>query len=377
VRCFVAIVGTVCLVAAACGTERPNPDERPEQIASVPAAEEPAPTPEPTSPDTPVAPASAAPERAPEDRATLAVGDDFSCAVHAAAVWCWGDATKGQLGLRARRAGAANGPVRVAQDAVAVAAGEAHACAILATGRATCWGTREGATRAALPAQLASIEVLGVSAGGGRSCVRSVHGDILCVEPDGTVDTRPLPGPMASAVQVGGHHACARFLDGRVHCWGDDLRGGLGASQATGVRRLALGSTHTCALLPDGVVRCWGDLHPDRRQSTAIPGPFDRATDAASVAVGGMHTCVFLGGGDTRCTDVVQERVWPSGARGRAVSPEVVLPDGTVEVALGRSHHCVRDAAGAVSCWGNDDHAQSSGTTGEDYRAEPVSVPLP
>ena len=314
----------------------------------------------------------------PEDRATLAVGDRFSCAVHDRAVWCWGDGSKGQLGS-GRAQPTRNGPVRVrdlgSHVAVAVAAGGDHACAIVEPGRASCWGTR-GDRSAALPPELASREdVAGISAGGDRTCARLTTGDIVCAEPDGSVVTQPIPGPIARAVQVGGHHACARFADARVQCWGSNLRGGAGASGTTGAVRLALGSTHTCVLRSDRSVRCWGDVHRDRREAPDyLSGEVQRGTDATALFAGGLHTCFSRVTGGTQCIAVVQERVWRSGARGHAVRDAIVLPDATADVALGASHRCVRALDGIVSCWGNDDYGQSTARPGPDYVTEPVAV---
>lgn len=373
------------LVVAACGNDRrptrpdplvePDPTVTPSEERRTEAAVQ---DEEASTAGEPSADAIAEGVGEPEDRATLEVGDRFSCAVHERAVWCWGDGSKGQLGS-GRSQPTRSGPVRVrdleSHVAVAVAAGSEHACALVEPGRAICWGTR-GDRSAALPPELARRgDVAGIAAGGDRTCARLTTGDIVCVEPDASVVTQPLPGPIARAVQVGSFHACTRFADARVQCWGTNLRGGVGASGATDAVRLALGSTHTCVLRSDRSVRCWGDVHRDRREAPDyLSGEVQRGTDAVALFAGGLHTCFSLADGGARCVAVMQERVWPSGARGHAVLETIRLPNANAEVALGTSHRCVRALDGGISCWGNDDYGQSTARPGPDYLAEPVLV---
>jgi alpha-tubulin suppressor-like RCC1 family protein len=73
---------------------------------------------------------------------TMVAGAEHVCALDAAGgAWCWGENESGQLGNGA----SSDSPVPVsvqgiATGAVAIAAGEAHSCAVVAGGGIQCWG---------------------------------------------------------------------------------------------------------------------------------------------------------------------------------------------------------------------------------------------
>jgi alpha-tubulin suppressor-like RCC1 family protein len=71
----------------------------------------------------------------------VAAGGEHSCAIDAAgAAWCWGEDQSGQLGDNGSIDSTKPVPVvGIASGATAVAAGTAHACALLA-GSVQCWG---------------------------------------------------------------------------------------------------------------------------------------------------------------------------------------------------------------------------------------------
>src|ERR1044071_4910056 len=72
----------------------------------------------------------------------LAVGGDFACAIRRGAVYCWGDEHDGPLGDNAAIPQPRPVAVGIA-DAIALAAGESHACAVRADGSVWCWGSNE------------------------------------------------------------------------------------------------------------------------------------------------------------------------------------------------------------------------------------------
>ncbi len=117
-------------------------------------------------------------------------------------IMCWGDNVMGELG-----AGLADDysstPVAVSGigDAVAVAVGERHGCAVLADGTGKCWGFNSGA-------QLGDV---------GRDVFR---------------EPAPLAG-LTGAVDVdaGRSHTCALLASGGLRCWGLGLYGSLGKGE--------------------------------------------------------------------------------------------------------------------------------------------------
>src|SRR5690606_7815341 len=78
------------------------------------------------------------------DVVALALGEQHSCAlVRSGGVMGWGSNAAGQLGDGAGRPGALSArPVQVRGlgDAVAIAAGTTHTCAVRKTGQVACWG---------------------------------------------------------------------------------------------------------------------------------------------------------------------------------------------------------------------------------------------
>src|SRR4051812_16236452 len=68
----------------------------------------------------------------------ITVGKGFACVVRSRVVWCWGDDHSGQLGDNATAPQPHPARVFGLSDAIAVVAGESHACALRAAGAVSC-----------------------------------------------------------------------------------------------------------------------------------------------------------------------------------------------------------------------------------------------
>ena len=78
------------------------------------------------------------------DAVAIAAGAFHSCAVRSTGeVLCWGDNVNGQLGDGSRRKSPTVVAARSVQGAVSVAAGFGHTCAVLGGGGMRCWGASE------------------------------------------------------------------------------------------------------------------------------------------------------------------------------------------------------------------------------------------
>ncbi len=130
------------------------------------------------------------------------------------AVSCWGANFNGQLGDGTTDS--RNSPVAVpdidgttpAKTAIAVALGDAHSCALLATGAVKCWG---GDDRNEL------------GSGPETSLIPLTVTDVDGTSPDKT----------AVALAVGGTHSCVVLATAATKCWGANTRGELGSNTGT------------------------------------------------------------------------------------------------------------------------------------------------
>jgi len=260
--------------------------------------------------------------------AQIACGDSFTCALMVdGAVRCWGANTRGQLGVggtanvvRADMAVAV--PLGVGRTATQVAAGPAHACAVLDDGAVRCWGAN------------------------GHGQLGLGHTRDFGDDPGETPDSVPavdLSGNAAVRVTAGLHHSCAVLADGSVRCWGEGQLGRLGYAGAYGY---------------DPATTDPVDLGDD--ESLAAVGAVDVGAMAGSVAAGGYHSCVITRDASLRCWGSHQVGALgygeATGNVGDDESPasagDVRVGEAVTAVEAGEDHTCVLLARGAVRCWG-------------------------
>jgi alpha-tubulin suppressor-like RCC1 family protein len=162
---------------------------------------------------------------------------------------CWGDNSSGQIG---NGAGAdalypvlTPTPVQGLNHVVALSAGTAAECAVLADGTAACWGSN-------------SHGQLG-------------NGTVTSGPPYGSSTPVPVSGlTNVVAITTAGSYACALLSEGSVSCWGDNEDGTLGNGTTTDsalpvavlglthIVAISAGIEHACALAADGTIWCWG-----------------------------------------------------------------------------------------------------------------------
>jgi alpha-tubulin suppressor-like RCC1 family protein len=247
---------------------------------------------------------------------------------------------------------------RTCQRAVAVTAGFAHTCALLADGAVKCWGGNE----------------------------HGQLGDGTTRDSSTPVDAA-LPGP-AGAVAAGYVHTCAA-VSGDVYCWGDNSVGELGNPAAaiasrpglvqgiSGVTALAAGGGetagtprtyygHTCALT-GGVVWCWGADDSGQlgdgafQVSHPAPAPVSGlGSGATAVAAGDRHSCAVVAGA-VQCWGADSAGQLGDGGSQNQSAPRQAVASGALAVATGSGHSCaVVGPAGSESllCWGDNSSGQ-------------------
>lgn len=286
-------------------------------------------------------------------------------------VRCWGRNDSGQLGYGNNTdIGDDEMPsftdyVDLGGEAVQIAAGANHFCALLATGNVRCWGENA-------KGQLGygHTENIGDDETPSMAGNVNVGGEVLIID-------------------LGLYFSCALLTTGKVRCWGDNEYGQLGlgntdiigdnelpdiASDAeigTDAVDISCGGLHCCALFDNGKVRCWGDNkygslgngNTDNIGDDEMPNTIDFVDigdGITSVSAGGKHTCVQFESGDVRC--------WGDNSSGQlgygnttvigddetaSAGGYVEIGDYVDEMSVGLSHSCVLLINGEIRCWGD------------------------
>jgi len=295
---------------------------------------------------------------------SASVHNNHTCAVRSPGrVMCWGRNRQGQLGTGNTLNTRSATPVEVLNlsDALEVAAGYAHSCALTAGGRVRCWGD-------------GSMGQLG-------------HGS----QADSAQPVLVQSITNAIAVAAGGHHTCALSDTGAVLCWGSNNKGQVGGASMSGraivpqavrglakITQIAAGTSHSCARRADGRVLCWGahnegqlgyGLGQDRADPVEVPGVWEAGFGAAvQVAAGSNHSCALLSSGRVRCWGRNYEGQLGTGydENWHNTPVEVVGIYDAVYVGAGAQHTCAVSTTGTIRCWGDNRHGQlGNGAQGE------------
>jgi alpha-tubulin suppressor-like RCC1 family protein len=355
----------------------------------------------------------------------VAAGRDFACATTDRETSCWGSHREGQLGIGPEAGERSSTPRRLdgLGGARALAAGEAHACAIApreegdASPRLFCWGrgSATGTPQRGAVDRPRAVDALAteVAAGGSHTVLRAADGAIQAF---GTSDegalgsgraSQPVPGPVAEtlapeapvaseaaeptpnvqALAAGRAYQCA-LAAGRVRCFGLGIHGQLGngdtrtvgADAATPVAGLVDAVdvdgrwTATCAVRARGDVLCWGHLPVPGPPATSLPRAMEGVRDATQVAVGETVICALRQTGEVACLGR-----GGAGQLGRGsfeASPTFVAVEGVddaVQVEAGARTVCARRRGGGVVCWGEGDGGRL-GTGTEEGALRPTAV---
>jgi alpha-tubulin suppressor-like RCC1 family protein len=302
---------------------------------------------------------------------SIAVGYWHTCALLGdGSVKCWGRNLLGQLGNGTVTDSAT--PVDVlglGEKAAAVVAGNRHTCALLTTGGVKCWGSN----------------------------YHGQIGDDTRVHRVKPVDVTGLESGVV-AITAGEEYVCALTTAGGAKCWGDNTVGELGDGTAehrgtpvdvlglgSGVTAIDGGQLHTCAVTEAGGVECWGENNrgqlgneKNTKFSDVNAVPVDVVglqTGVVDVAAGRLHTCALKTDGSVACWGWNSDGQLGDGTKTWSVAPVNVigLEEGAVAIAAGRYHTCVVTTKGGMKCWGDNNFGElGDGTTTD--RSTPVEV---
>jgi hypothetical protein len=203
------------------------------------------------------------------DVVALDVGALSACAVvRDGTVQCFGNNNYGQLGdgMTSAKPRATPSPVVGLTQAVTVAVGQQHACALLKDGTARCWGDNSSGR-------------LG----------------------DGTTDASNTPVSVAGLsgaidLAAGEQDTCALLGNRRVKCWGAAAPNGGTVAGITDAVHVTAGRYDACAVLNDGTALHWSGVDA----TTAGVKLFD---DVVALGSGGdsWHACALLNDGTATC----------------------------------------------------------------------------
>ncbi len=353
----------------------------------------------------------------------VGLGRWHACVVeHDGTVWCAGDNGGQQIGSGSSSSAFvqisdATGPIG---DAVAVAAGDAHSCAIRAGGTVWCWGTggdgqlgNNSNNSSATAVQVVTsggqplANVVEIAAADRFVCARDMAGAVWCWGKnsdgqlgDGTLNGRSTAATaqVANATSIGaGHsHACALDSASHVWCWGRNSYGEVGnnsnSDQATPQQvataaALAVGGFHTCALLADSSIECWGanfrrwlGTSTTRNNGSLTPTPVlaadkGSAYTGAIAAAAGAVSCAIT---STNHVDCWGDDVHGQTGNGGAAFPSPVLTGkselSTIDTLVAHyAHVCAHHTDGRIVCWGMNSHGEL-GTGETTNHGQPVAL---
>ena len=286
---------------------------------------------------------------------------------------------------------------------VQLVGGNAHQCYRRESGAVYCWGNNDDgelgdgmptSSTVTLPVQVVGLDAIDIAAGGRHSCAIERGGQVVCWGRnsrgqlgDGTIMERTAPTPCvglpdpvtdpAVDVSAGDEHSCAVFASGELYCWGrqSDSRLGNVVNSSTGLPTpvqvngahlfdaVTAGQNSTCGLRRDGEVLCWGNRAEGqlgdgsttgiRGAPSALVALLDGAISVLnSPRAGARNGCAERGDGTLAC--------WGAGrglgyggtiARSYAVTPVGIETIGTYGV--GDSATCATNPFGDLYCWGS------------------------
>ena len=182
-----------------------------------------------------------------------------------------------------------------AATATAIATGQRHTCALTDAGAVLCWGSDDAGqlgngvvptTDQLIPGAVSGLSsgVTAIAAGNAHTCALTTAGAIRCwgYNPHGQLgagsSNRIHATPVSvvglvrgvTAIAAGGFSTCALTDAGAVWCWGSDRNGQLGnggtnidwptprpvSRLSSGIAAITVGGSHACALTDTGAVWC-------------------------------------------------------------------------------------------------------------------------
>jgi alpha-tubulin suppressor-like RCC1 family protein len=338
----------------------------------------------------------------------VTAGVNHTCGLTIAnTVYCWGDNSRGQLGIgsagpspvcQGTTSCTAPLPVSGGMQFTSVSAGWEYSCGVTTAGAGLCWGSGYGGelgtgdtTDSPAPALVAGgLGLVTVSAGSHHACAIAATGDLYCWGSNiqGQLGDATSVQSAVPVLVVGGHawmdvsagdaHTCGIVVGDAAFCWGFAFYGQVGDGSPTSVSlpaavaggvsftMVSAGYEHTCAISTRGAAYCWGRTGGIGDGTTLdtyryTPVPVLGGLSFASLSAGSSSTCAAATDGSAYCWGTEPSAT----ARG--------LQFATISVSTAGFHTCGVTPTGTVYCWGNGSVGQLGDSTTTDS-AVPVKV---
>ena len=334
-----------------------------------------------------------------------AVGSFHACAFDARGkLKCWG--SKVFTGVNGS-GGVTSSPISVSGTDTfkTVAAGTSGTCGITTSGAAKCWGQNDvgfvgdgSQIYRRIPTQVSGITsgATGIAAGRAHACaiVSSPpdrtgikcwgrNGEKQLGDSNATFSAVPVSVQQAfdlstifTSISAGDYHTCSLEQTGKVFCWGLNVNGELGVAppndsdiyspweevsalpQATSV---ACGSGHTCAVTAVGSVECWGSLTTEMFNFQNLdPLNLSSLSGVVSVASGNDFSCALNNSGAVYCWGAGDQGQLGNGNTEDSYIPVSVvgLTSGVTHISAGGSTACAVKNDQQIYCWGRGGSGQ-------------------
>ncbi len=327
---------------------------------------------------------------------------------------CWGDRGQlgrgtGRPKVGLPRRGRGPGYVDGIQDAVQLTAGLFHACALRSSGHVSCWGSNRNQQlgdgsqpdagspdddrMAFSPVDVHGLsDAVEVAAGNAHTCAVRRGGDVVCWGfngfgqlGDGTQSERNTPVAVQHlrdvvALSAGGFHNCALTRLGKVLCWGRNDAGQLGngtdRDSALPMELPSLCSEATCSETSAPPPTSRADTiaavpsrspssAPSRASEPQEPSAPSRASEPQEPSAPSRASEPQEASASSRTSEPQEASASPSGSA-RVLSP-------VAQITAAERHTCARHLSGAVQCWGSGEGGRLGHGTEED-RAVPTLV---
>lgn len=352
----------------------------------------------------------------------ISLGGLHTCALKSdGTVWCWGYGGDGQLGNGA--VANSSTPVQVSglADVTDFSAGGNTTCAIKNDGTVWCWG--EGSNGQIgdgnnndrnSPLQVSGLtSVIEVASVYGSHCALKNDSTVWCwgagtagqlgnsasLDSNTPVQTTGIANAVSLDGSRYGAHFCTLLSDYTIKCWGQNdsmqladttstnrnapiVPTGLPASYSA--REISLGASHSCLVLQNSQVYCWG-IYSSGQQTPGSVQPANVAHNPPTLVSLSIEIKFIYAGNQTTCALDQSDYLYcwglnnlgqtGTGTSINQFSPITSAPSKSdiVSSSVGKSHVCIVNGSGTVSCWGDNTYGQLGNGTNT-FSSTPVFV---